>query len=392
VLRRSIALLTVAAAIAIVTTACGDDDDEQASVTSLTSVASSTSATTTAPSTATGAPDGTTQATSLTTAAAAVSSGPNTPAPRPLAKRTSVKLVSTLNAEAFAALYLADEFGEFDKENLDADVVQLTLPDALPGLIQGNIALLAAGYNAGPLNAIAGGADLKWVASTYAPSPKSMAGMWVRSDLFPATGTFDLCTLRGKRISFGAPIGLATSTAWWFGDELQKCGIGFSDFELSLLAGGDLVTALSTGAVDAGFLPDPLWADPAEKGYAKLVVPQPAFPIGGFIMGPIREKQPDVAAAIVRAMVRASRTYLQGDYRNDPKVRAALLNGLGIPEPLLAVGGSGIFPPDMRMVPDAAEPMQDAWIRAGGILNYSEAIPATDLIDDSIVDRVLSGG
>src|SRR5690606_12292607 len=101
------------------------------------------------------------------------------------------------------------------------------------------------------------------------------------------------------------------------------------DIDISTLTGPDVLVALENGSIDGGFLADPTWADPDQRGYAKLVVPFGTFSVNGYMMGKLRTEQPDVAKAFIRAMVRTSRTYLQGDYHNDPEVRAKLLEIMG---------------------------------------------------------------
>src|SRR5205814_6806274 len=127
------------------------------------------------------------------------------------------------------------------------------------------------------------------------------------------------------------------------------------------------------------------------KGYAKLVIPFGNQATGGIVMGPLRKDQPDVADAIMRALVRTTRTYLQGDYHKDPTTRAALLKILGVPESTLDGVPALPWNPDMRFVPafdtEIAGPLQRIWIDAK-LTNFTSPVGPEKYLDMSILNRV----
>src|ERR1700704_7013817 len=65
--------------------------------------------------------------------------GPDTPAPRPLAQKTTVTLAVPGQAAGYMPLVAGKELGEFAKENIDLNITVLPVPDATVLLSQGKI-------------------------------------------------------------------------------------------------------------------------------------------------------------------------------------------------------------------------------------------------------------
>ena len=387
---RTATALVAALALAATAAACGDDDDDAADPATTAAAADTTAA---AAATTAGGASATTAAggTSATTAAAAGDAAPGTPAPQPLPEKK--KLTASLLAqgvEAYAALHLARHFGEFEKENLEVEVTNLPSSDTLVGMISGQISTTPSGYQANVFNAIQGGSDLKWVSPLHVPPDDSRLGMWVRTDLVGDDGKFECSEFKGKSVSFGGTAGLAATSSWWMSEHLAQCDLTVLDLTLSTLAGPEMLIALESGSLDAGFLFDPIWADAEREGYAKLIVSQPRVALGGYLFGTMRDEEPEVVEAFVRAIMRTTRTYLQGDYHQDPDVVAGLVETMGVPEETITGGLSLVFDADLTFDPSPIVPMQEVWIGVGDILTYDTPMPADDLFDLRFIDEVLT--
>lgn len=326
-----------------------------------------------------------------TQASAQPTSGPGTPVPVPLPKRTAVTASIVVDGvEAYAQLLLAEAMGEFDAENLDVNITKVPTSEAVALLGQGKLELAPLGANIALLNAIDQGVDVAVVAAMPDFPDTTRSGFWMRSDLVPEDGEVDPCSLKGLKTVLGGTAGFGSTAVRPYQEFISGCpDFAITDIELSTLTGPELLIALENGAVDIAYLPDPLWADPEEKGYAQLVIPYSGATGNGWVMGPMREERPEVADAIVRALVRTSRTYLQGDYRKDPEVRAAMIEALGVPEELFDQGVSLVFPPDGRFDHEVAELLQGVWLEVGGLLAFDEPLPVDQVVDDHVLDRVL---
>jgi NitT/TauT family transport system substrate-binding protein len=377
--RRWTTLAAVCLLVALVGSACGDDDsstDANAGTTAPTEPAAASGSSTTAGS-------------------SEPQSGPGTPAPKPLAEKTTVKVaIPQAGVEPFLAGYLADSIGEFEKENLDVSFEVLPIPETLVLMQQGKIDVSPVGFYGGLFNTIQQGGEIKIVASVSGFPDDSKSGLWVTKDLADADGKIDPCSLRGKTISFGGSAGLGATSSWWIGDFLAKCPekLTVKDVQVSTLGGPDLLAAIQNGAVHGGFLPDPLWADPDQKGYAVQAVESYRKPLGGWAVSPAFLEDTEVVDAFVRALVRTTRTYLQGDYHKDatPEVRAAIIESLGVPEATYDAGVSLIFDPDLTPNSEPIEGVQQTWLDAGDILSYDAPLPASAIIDTSVLERVLA--
>jgi ABC-type nitrate/sulfonate/bicarbonate transport system substrate-binding protein len=76
--------------------------------------------------------------------------------------------------------------------------------------------------------------------------------------------------LKGKVVGINAP---GTATDYWVSKLLAKNNMVKSDIRTVQLSYPDLLTALSTGSADAGFLPEPLMTKGVVEGRIKIVMP-----------------------------------------------------------------------------------------------------------------------
>jgi NitT/TauT family transport system substrate-binding protein len=361
-------LLLVLLPLALLMAACGSSDDGGSG----------------AGTTTTSSASGTTQA------AGGGSADPL--APQPLAEPVSVTLAMPgLKAESWAAAILADQMGEFEKENLDLEVVLLPFPDIIAGMLSDQVQVFAAGFNASIFNAMATGADLKFAAATGEPSPEGESGLYVRTELANPDGTVDPCALEGKNVSMGGTVGFGSVSVLWTNDFLAQCDLTLDDINLVLVGGPDLVLGLETGSVDAGFLPDPFWKQVQEDGTAVLAAPTLPVSLGGYLFNSFLEDEPEAAEAVLRAMLRTVRDHLQGDYHADPAVMAVLAEQTGIPVDVMTATPSLVFPEDMKLTESAIVPLQEIWLGVGDMLTYTEPIPASEMFDESLVQSILAG-
>lgn len=350
--------------IALFAAACGDDDD--------TTTADNGGSTTAAPSTG-GEGDG--------------PAGEGDPAPQPLAERTKLRVSYPVAIEGFAHLLLADHFGEFEKENLEVELTVAPGNEALVLLGSDDLDIVMGSPNAGFMNAVNAGVDVRWVGPTYEGNPDSNTGLWIRSEILGDDGEAQADEVKGMSVALGQ-LGFAAPSAIVVRDFLKPLGLELTDIEVSNLQGADMVLALENGGVDAAVVLDPFTQQVAAADYATFVQPFAPISTGGFLAGSIREKNPDALDAFMRAIARTVRTYLQGDYHEDPEVVAALSEIIGIDEDAIKQNEPLVWNPDLVVDPKVVEDFQEMWI-AAGLLQYDEPMPASDLIDDSAIKRVL---
>lgn len=370
---RSMRLGVAAAVVALFVAACGGDDNG--------------SATTTPPSST--VPTENTAASPSTTAdvAAAPDGGDpcaTVPAPEPLAERTSISIAMPVKVQFFNHALLADALGEFEAENIDADIEIAQTPDIVTLLAQGKIDVGAIGLNVGVLNAIAEGVDIRWVGAFNRVQESDLAGFYVRSDWVDDPSTFDVSQLAGAKIGIGVG-GRATQQILDVQDVLDRAGLTLDDVTLVELASSDFGSAMKSGAIDAVTAANVQQI--IEQGTGVKVAGIAPINAGGYFFSKeLVSSQRDVGVAVMRALLRTQCTHLQGDYYSDPAVVAALTSVLEIPEDSVRAQPPMAF--DLRIADGSFERLQDAWTAEGDLVQYDTPLTSDQVIDASILAEV----
>jgi NitT/TauT family transport system substrate-binding protein len=332
--------------------------------------------------------------------------GPGTPAPQPLATKASLTLSrGLLSGLSYSSVLLAQEMGEFAKENLDVRFVTENAVNSLLLMQQGRIDGSIVGLNAGVFNAISAGADVRFVLPFGSAGVGDQSGFWVRRTLLAPDGRFDPCMFaRGARsngttvVSMSDPTGLGSPVMIALARMIEKCpGQTFKSVRdrltISPVLGSDLLVALQQGSVDLAFLLSPLPDTPGIGDYAaqaySIGQDDPGTDFAGWALGPVRDRQPAVAEAFVRAVIRTVRTYLQGNYLADPEVLNALARTLNVPADVLSKSRPVVFRPEQRFrTGSGLAQLQGYWADAGGLLSFDKPLDGSRVVDVGPVERV----
>lgn len=302
--------------------------------------------------------------------------------PQPLAETTKITINTAARIESFSALFLADEMGEFEKENLEVEFTQIASADALTGLGLDQIQVMGAAPNGSLFNAIDQGVAVKMAIPCYA---NSVDRWWVRKDKLDQADSL-------KGTTAASAVGPGGSSILGLDAYLQEVGLGITDVTVKQFPAADVPTALIQGAVDSAYVPEPGARAVEASGVAEPVDTMPKD--GGsaqcvYIFGPdLLTERPEVGAAVTRAMARTVRDYLEGDYKANPEVVAALATALDRTEDEITATPSLEFAPDLEFKDDLFTRMQEIWLEVGGILAYDEPIAPEDLIDHRFVDAI----
>lgn len=302
-----------------------------------------------------------------------------TPKPLPVREKIVVGIPAKLKQNA--ALHLAKELGEFEKENLEVEYSFNKPSDSFVLLGSGRIDVVASQPSAAFFNAVAAGTEIKYVAPIASLAPKN--GFWV-AKAFLNGRPYSPAMLKGQAIA--AVQGQGTVTAYVVQKELAKAGLTLNDISWRAMKPADALVALENGAVNFALLLDPVW------GKADLTKVEYAFDYsndvnGGYFFGPnlLMSKRP-VGQAFVRALVRAQRQYLQGNYGDNPRVLAALAKEMGEPEESIRAAVPGLaFSADMAVREDMAELIQKTYLSTPGILTYPSPLAEDKVIDLSFL-------
>jgi ABC-type nitrate/sulfonate/bicarbonate transport system substrate-binding protein len=308
--------------------------------------------------------------------------------PQPLDEETSVVITPAVAIEPFSPIFVADAMGEFEAENLDVTITPLAPSDGYVAVARGDAQVQVGGVNAAFLNAVNAGTELRWVANVHQTGPDSLDGLWVRNEFLNDEGEVEADTIRDMSIAIGA--GGATSTsalpvAKW----AEEQGVEFSELQLQPLGGNDIAIALEAGSIGAGYVLSPAWITIEESGCCTLVTPLPALAGSTYTMSEdFIENEPEVAAAIMRAIARTVDTYLQGDYHADDEIMAVMSEAFGVPAEGIRQTPPLIFDSELGLDLDVIEELQDVWIE-NEVVEYDEPIPLDQLVDRRPAEAVV---
>ena len=377
-------LAALLAVLALVAGACGDDDDDDAAQGDRTTTSAAAGGD--GGEGVEGCEDAVTDPSDVSADREVARCEPGAPAPQPLPERARVRMSSAFRAEFVAPILLADHFGEFDKENLDFEFVELGFSDAITQLASGDIDVAVGGTEAAFFNAANAGIGLKWGMGNFFPPDAGDAsvpqtGLWARRDAFSDPQDPDVADLAGKKMA--SAVGLGSSIAYPIAVAFEDAGVSLLDMQVEQIPSPDMVTALQNNAVQAAWLLDPYWLQAQQDPNLVLVAVQPpGEPIGGLYFGEhMFGEDRAKALAFTRAVIRTINTYLDGDYQQDDEVMQALAEATGTTAESLAQTPALVF--DWEIRESTAERMQEFFIEFETV-EYDEPIP-----DDEVVDRSL---
>lgn len=187
----------------------------------------------------------------------------------PSAKAIDNVTMAYVNIIAMLPLYVAEEEGFFTKHNIKNELTLAPNPYALLAVqSQGKLDVNIVGTSAAYFNAHNQGLRVKAVSDRMQYKCSSDNMLLARSAVYDS-GLKSTADLKGKKIAI---ISRGSGTEYWLGLILKKVNLSLSDVTLVVLSYPDTVTALKTGAVDAGFVPQPLAAGAIADGTAKRII------------------------------------------------------------------------------------------------------------------------
>lgn len=295
----------------------------------------------------------------------------------------------------FAPIVVGDALDEFKQQGLNIEYSMVGPSDNLTLLATGEIDVMLTAPSAAFFNAVDGGAHVRMVAP-FSPSPAadsgSKNGLWVSREL---TGRhYEPSDLAGATIGSSAGPGALISVLIY--QELQKAGLGLSDIKYQTLGTADILVALQSGSINAGWLSDPIWVDAvANKDLnAHRVIGWPAgVPQGGVFFGPnLLKNQPETGKAFLRAYYTTIKKHLSGNYYENNEVVNILANANDISVKKL----KRVPPPPFENLLNgefgsllSPKTLQHVYSLKPGILQYDDFLTADDVYDTSLSEKAL---
>jgi NitT/TauT family transport system substrate-binding protein len=326
---------------------------------------------------------------------------PGYPMPIPLEERQTINFSSSFKLEFLAPILLADAMGEFEKENLEFNFIDLGFADAIAQVGTGDIDLAVGGSEAALYNTINNGFDVRWISGNFFPPSAgdrtvAQTGVWARSDVFSDPSNPDIAELAGT--TMGSAVGLGSIIAYPIQQAFAPAGMVLGiDVAVQTMPSTDMKQALDNNAIQSAWMLDPLWSElaAAPDDFVLVATQPPGEPIGGLYGGPsCRETKRDACVAFHRAIIRVINTYLTGDYHQNADTVAAI--ALAIDQDAERIASTPAVNFDWEIREGTVTRAQEAFIgfAAAGtpIVEIDEPLPEDQVVDRSIYLEAIGKG
>jgi len=306
----------------------------------------------------------------------------------PAAAKEETVSVEVVRSIAQAPYYIALGKGYFAKEGIkiDAGVVRSAL-DTIAPLATGRLDVSIGAATAGFYNAAHDGFDLRVVASMGIQGPIMATQPLVRKTLWDDGTIRSSKDLRGRTVVNNAP---GDITEYFLTLMLEKYGMSLKDVDVTPLAFGEQLVAFKNGAIDAGFLPEPLATTAQMAGSVALLKPEADVGAGAittfvfFGKRFIDERRP-VAVAFLRALVRGARD-TQGAYNKTPEIAAMIARQTGLDPQAVERCTVFAIDPNLDIAKfEAGLRREEAVYRQNGRLTYDGPLAFDTVIDATLV-------
>ncbi len=297
----------------------------------------------------------------------------------------TVRLVRAISQAPF---YIAVSKGYFTQEGITVDAADIrSALDTVGPLATGQLDVSLGAATAGFFNAANKGFDLRVIAALSAQGPVMSTQPLVRKALWDDGTIRSAKNFRGRKVAINAP---GDITEYFLTLMAEKYGLGIKDIDVTPLRFGEQLAAFKNGAIDAGFLPEPLSSAAQLAGAVALDRPDAGIGEGTvttFVFAGTKflRERPKVALAFMRAMIRGARD-AQGPYLKDPAIAASIAAQTGIKVEAIQRATPYAIDPDLDITKyEAGLRRQETIHRRNGRLNFAGPLQFDKVLDASLV-------
>ncbi len=249
----------------------------------------------------------------------------------------------------FAAMYVAEERGLFDKYGLDVQIERVASgTEAIAFLTEGQIDVGGIAIVTSLWNGWSQGLDIRVIApGGLEPLENSPTKLLVRADLFENEGITSVDALEGRIVSLAG--GPGSGGEYLASKALEEGSLTIRDVEIVQIANPDMPAAFENGSIDAGLLGSPYADDAIASGFAYPIAEDfvPGLMTVAFVgSGQFVNERPEVAQRFVLALMEATRLMQGDDYLSDENM-AAYLSYVNASEESIRTGTPIIYEPNL---------------------------------------------
>jgi NitT/TauT family transport system substrate-binding protein len=318
-------------------------------------------------------------------AAAVVALGLLAPAARAEPQTVRVQLVRAL---AQAPYYIAVAKGYFAKEGITVEAADVrSALDTIAPLATGQLDVSIGAATAGFFNAAHQGFDLRVVAAMGYQGPVMATQPLIRKALWDAGTVRNAKDFRGRTVAVNAP---GDITEYFLTLMARKYDMTLKDMNVVPLGFAEQLVAFKNGAIDAGFLPEPLSTTAQMAGTVALDSDDVGTASGAittfvFFGTKFMHDRRDAALDFLRALVLGARD-AQGPYLKDSAISGSIAQQTGLKVEAVQASVPYAIDPnlDIAKFEDGLR-QQEAVHRQDGRLNYAGDLSFPNVIDASLV-------
>jgi NitT/TauT family transport system substrate-binding protein len=311
------------------------------------------------------------------------------PKAQKLAQPTTLNLSTTFLGEAIAPVLLAQQMGEFAKENLTVKITVAQNPTALPLLASGALDVHFTDFGLTYQSAVNQGLDLKAVlggawTSTAGNTSVPQTGIWCRRSAFKDPNSPKIADLNGQTMA-ALTVPPTTGPLYAFQQLAAKGGLKLNSLHWVVVPAASQQVALDTKAIACAPMGAPFYVPLISQPDKYVMIGTfPNIPTTGYLFGPnLLKKNRGVGEAFVRAMIRTINTYLQGDYHKNATVVQALATALSVTPAVITASPAQTF--DYQIPLGTMKGIGGAFVRAG--FATRNQLPVTTAFEANLIDR-----
>jgi NitT/TauT family transport system substrate-binding protein len=311
------------------------------------------------------------------------------PTPTPAVSEPELTTITVGNIPVliFAPVMIALEKGYFAEQGLDvrlenlaggADMVTLTAT--------GEFDIGIGGTGPAFFNAIDRGIDLKIIAPLHFERPPQATPLVVSRERYESGELTTIEDLRGLRVSVNA----RGATEYWLDQALRKGGLTIDDVDLQTLPFPDVAAALTSGALDAAMLGEPLATRALQEDFITILDDdfisdfQPTFV---WVNPEFAEENRDLVVAFLVAFLQASRDMIGDDWDSDENL-SILEEYTGVSPDLIREASRSYWEPNGDIRAQDLTALQE-FFGERGLLEFDDLIDPEELIDRSFVEEAI---
>lgn len=288
----------------------------------------------------------------------------------------------------FAAMYVAEERGLFDKYGLDVDIERVKSgTEAIAFLSEGTIDVGGIAIVTSLWNGWNQGLDIRIIApGALEPFENSPTKLVVRKELMDDGTVTDVADLKGMTVALAG--GPGSGGEYLLSKALERGGLTIRDVETVQIGNADMPAAFENGSIDAGLLGSPYADQVIDGGFGEAIATDltPGLMTVAFVgSGNFVTERPEVAQRFVLALMEATRMMQGDDYLSDENI-AAYLKYVNSTEDAIRNGRPVVYDPNMVIPVEGLADVERVH-RENGRTDYEEPIDLSQVVDTTFTDK-----